>query len=133
MGRWLGPVFVNEWLTTSRRWQVYAGRSAFVAALLVGLWSAWVSRASNQGVPTIQIMASVGEGFFNAIVFTQMTLTLMVAPASTAGAICEDRSSGKLEQLLTTELSDSEIILGKLAARLLPMLGLVTCACRHWP
>jgi ABC-type transport system involved in multi-copper enzyme maturation permease subunit len=128
MGRWLGPVFVNEWLTTSRRWQVYAGRSVFVAALLVGLWSAWVSRASNQGVPTIQIMASVGQGFFSAIVFTQMTLTLMVAPASTAGAICQDRSSGKLEQLLTTELSDSEIILGKLAARLLPMLGLVTCA-----
>jgi ABC-type transport system involved in multi-copper enzyme maturation permease subunit len=128
MGRWLGPVFVNEWLTTSRRWQVYAGRSVFVAALLVGLWSAWVSRASNQGVPTIQIMASVGQGFFNAIVFTQMTLTFLVAPASTAGAICEDRSSGKLEQLLTTELSDSEIILGKLAARLLPMLGLVACA-----
>ena len=128
MGRWLGPVFVNEWLTTSRRWQVYAGRSVFVAALLVGLWSAWVSRASNQGVPTIQIMASVGQGFFSAIVFTQMTFTLMVAPASTAGAICQDRSSGKLEQMLTTELSDSEIILGKLAARLLPMLGLVTCA-----
>jgi ABC-type transport system involved in multi-copper enzyme maturation permease subunit len=128
MDRWLGPVFVNEWLTTSRRWQVYAGRSVFVTALLVGLWSAWVSRASNQGAPTIQIMASVGEGFFGAIAFTQMTLTLMVAPASTAGAICQDRSSGKLEQLLTTELSDSEIILGKLAARLLPMLGLVTCA-----
>jgi ABC-type transport system involved in multi-copper enzyme maturation permease subunit len=128
MGRWLGPVFVNEWLTTSRRWQVYAGRSLFVAALLVGLWSAWLSRASNQGVPTIQIMASVGQGFFSAIAFTQLTFTLMVAPASTAGAICQDRSSGKLEQLLTTELSDSEIILGKLAARLLPMLGLVTCA-----
>ena len=132
-GRWLGPVFVNEWLTTSRRWQVYAGRSVFVAALLVGLWSAWVSCASNPGVPTIQIMASVGQGFFSAIAFTQLTFTLMVAPASTAGAICQDRSSGKLEQLLTTELSDSEIILGKLAARLLPMLGLVTCACRHWP
>jgi ABC-type Na+ efflux pump permease subunit len=99
-----------------------------VAALLVGLWSAWVSRASNQGAPTIQIMASVGQGFFSAIAFTQMTFTLMVAPATTAGAICQDRSSGKLEQLLTTDLSDSEIILGKLAARLLPMLGLVACA-----
>jgi ABC-type transport system involved in multi-copper enzyme maturation permease subunit len=128
MGRWLGPVFVNEWLTMSRRWQLYAGRTLFVAVLLVGLWSAWVSRASNQGVSTLQIMASVGEGFFNAIVFTQLTLTLMVAPASTAGAICQDRSSGTLEQLLTTDLSDSEIVLGKLAARLLPMVGLVTCA-----
>src|SRR5262245_42058986 len=94
MERWLGPVFVNEWLTTSRRWQVYAGRSLFVAALLVGLWSAWVSRASNQGASALRIMASVGQGFFNAIVFTQMPLTLVVAPASTAGAICQDRWSG---------------------------------------
>src|SRR5262249_13628941 len=106
MGRWLGPVFVNEWLTTSRRWQVYAGRSLVVAALLIGLWSTWVSRTFDSGVPTLQIMASVGEGFFSAIVFTQMTLTLLVAPASTAGAICQDRLSGKLEQLLTTDLSD---------------------------
>jgi ABC-type transport system involved in multi-copper enzyme maturation permease subunit len=128
MGRVLGPVFGNEWLTTSRRWQVYAGRSLFVSVLLVGLWSAWVSRTAGQGVPTIEILASVGQGFFKAIVFTQMTLTLLVAPAATAGAICQDRSSGKLAQLLTTDLSDSEIVLGKLAARLVPVLGLVCCA-----
>jgi ABC-type transport system involved in multi-copper enzyme maturation permease subunit len=51
----------------------------------------------------------------------------MVAPATTAGAICQDRSSGKLEQLFATDLSDSEILLGKLTARLLPVLGLVCC------
>src|SRR5262245_42058987 len=33
----------------------------------------------------------------------------------------------KLEQMLATDLTDSEIILGKLAARLVPMLALVTC------
>jgi ABC-type transport system involved in multi-copper enzyme maturation permease subunit len=57
-----------------------------------------------------------------------MTLVLMVAPAATAGAICQDRSSGKLTQLLATDLSDAEIVLGKLAARLVPVLGLVCCA-----
>src|SRR5262249_24942998 len=56
------------------------------------------------------------------------TCALGGAAPATAGAICQDRSSGKLEQLLTTDLSDSEIILGKLAARVLPMLALVTCA-----
>jgi hypothetical protein len=34
-----GPVFANEWLTTSRRWQSYAGRAIFVAVLLLGLSS----------------------------------------------------------------------------------------------
>ena len=123
----LGPVFGNEWLTTSRRWQVYAGRALFVSALLVGLWSVWVSRVSGQQIPTIQLEAIVGQGFFMAIVFTQMTLILLIAPAATAGSICQDRSSGKLIQLLGTDLSDSEIVLGKLAARILPVLGLACC------
>jgi ABC-type transport system involved in multi-copper enzyme maturation permease subunit len=127
MGLGLGPVFGNEWLTTSRRWQVYAARSLFVAALLVGLWSVWADNISVQNVPTIQLMADVGFGFFRAIVFTQLTLVLMVAPAATAGAICQDRSSGKLAQLLATDLSDIEIVLGKLAARLVPVAGLVGC------
>ena len=32
-----GPVFVYEWLTTSRRWQLYALRALFVGAILIGL------------------------------------------------------------------------------------------------
>jgi ABC-type transport system involved in multi-copper enzyme maturation permease subunit len=124
----LGPVFANEWLTTSRRWQVYAGRALFVGVLLLGLSSVWVSRTTEQTLPPIQAMAEVGEGFYSAIVFTQLSLVLLTAPAATAGVICQDRSSGRLGQLLGTDLSDSEIVLGKLAARLVPVLGLVCCA-----
>jgi ABC-type transport system involved in multi-copper enzyme maturation permease subunit len=127
--RWgFGPVFANEWLTTSRRWQVYAGRALFVGVLLVGLWSVWVSRTSGQTVPAIQLWAEIGERFFNAIVFTQLSLVLLAAPAATAGTICQDRSSGRLAQLLATDLSDAEIVLGKLGSRLVPVLGLVACA-----
>jgi hypothetical protein len=82
--RWgFGPIFANEWLTTSCRWQVYAGRALFVAVLLVGLRSVWVSRTSGQTVPTISLLAEVGEGFLNAIVFTQLSLVLLAAPATT--------------------------------------------------
>ena len=41
-----------------------------------------------------------------------------------------DRSRGTLAHILVTDLSDPEIVLGKLAARLLPVLGLVACT---WP
>jgi ABC-type transport system involved in multi-copper enzyme maturation permease subunit len=116
-----------EWLTTSRRWQVYAGRALFVGVLLVGLSSVWVSQVAGQSFSTIHAMAAVGRGFFSAIVFTQLTLVLMAAPAATAGAICQDRASGTLVQLFATDLSDVEIIMGKLAARLVPVLGLVCC------
>ena len=36
--RWgLGPVFAADCLTTSRRWQVYAGRSMLVGCVLVAI------------------------------------------------------------------------------------------------
>ena len=62
-------------------------------------------------------MAEVGERLFVAVVGTQLTLVLLAAPAATAGAICLDRSRGTLTHLLVTDLSDREIVLGKLAAQ----------------
>ena len=53
MGRRLGvgPVFATEWLTTSRRWQSYAGRVVFAGVLLLGLASVWVSRVAPAMAP----------------------------------------------------------------------------------
>ena len=81
---------------------------------------------------TIRGLAEVGELFYVAVIGTQLTLVLLAAPAATAGAICLDRARGTLTHLLVTDLSDSEIVLGKLAARLVPVLGLVVCRCRSW-
>jgi ABC-type transport system involved in multi-copper enzyme maturation permease subunit len=72
-------------------------------------------------------MAQVGRSFFASIVFTQLTLVLVAAPAATAGGIGHERARGNLAQLLITDLSDAEIVLGKLAARLVPVLGMVGC------
>jgi hypothetical protein len=32
-----GRVFIYEWLTSSRRWQLYALRDGFFAAILIGM------------------------------------------------------------------------------------------------
>ena len=61
------------------------------------------------------------------MIMVELALVMLAVPAATAGAICLDRSRGTLEHLLTTDLSDAEIVLGKLAARLMPALGLVAC------
>ena len=60
----------------------------------------------------------------------ELALVMLAAPAATAGAICLDRARGTLAHMLMTDLSDAEIVLGKLAARLLPVFGLVACT---WP
>ena len=55
-------------------------------------------------------------------------MVMLAAPAATAGAICLDKARGTLLHVLVTDLSDAEIVLGKLAARLVPVLGLVACS-----
>jgi ABC-type transport system involved in multi-copper enzyme maturation permease subunit len=127
-GLGLGPVFGFEWLIASRRRQVYATRSLFVSMLLAALVVTWWGRPDLGGPTTTRALADFGEGFYVAVVGTQLTLVLLAAPAATAGAICLDRSRGALTHLLVTDLSAGEIVLGKLAARLLPVLGLVGCA-----
>ena len=76
---------------------------------------------------TIQSMALLGESFFVAVIGTQLTLVFLAAPAATAGAICQDRARGTLTHMLMTDLTNREIVVGKLAARLAPVLSLIAC------
>ncbi len=131
-----GPVFVFESLIFARRWQVYAGRALFVLAILGGLWGAWWSNLNEQviGAPVgtgpgaLQALAKAGQSFFYALAGIQLAMVLLAAPAATAGAICYDRARGILAQMALTDLSDPEIVLGKLFSRLAPILGLLACA-----
>jgi ABC-type transport system involved in multi-copper enzyme maturation permease subunit len=124
----LGPVFAYEWITASRRWQAYALRSLFLSLLFCALLIVWLRPAPAQYVNSIRGLAYLGELFFQAVIGTQLALVLLAAPAATAGAICLDRARGTLAHMLVTDLTDREIVLGKLAARLVPVLGLVACA-----
>jgi len=127
-GSGLGPVFAFEWLTRSRRWQGYAVRGLFVLALLIGFWLVWRSAMSSTYLSPRQQLAQAGDSFFSTLTIIQLALVLLVAPAATAGAICLDKARGTLAHVMVTDLTDREVVLGKLAARLVPVLNLVACA-----
>src|SRR5580693_709624 len=129
--RWgLSPVFIYECLANSRRGQTYAIRSIGVAILLASIATIATTHASRFQSNAWREYAALGESYFYAIIGVELTLVMLAAPAATAGAICVDRARGTLTHMLATDLSDSEIVLGKLASRLLPVLGLVACS---WP
>ena len=123
-----GPVFAFEWLTRSRRWQNYAIRGLFVLALLGCLGMVWRSATGRTNLTTRQQLVEAGQQFFTTMVVTQLSLVLLAAPAATAGAICLDKARGTLAHVLVTDLTDREVVLGKLAARLVPVLNLIACA-----
>jgi ABC-type transport system involved in multi-copper enzyme maturation permease subunit len=128
--RWgLGPVFAFEWLIASRRWQMYAVRALVVLVLLGALIIMWESmlrdRVRTQQALSFKDYGMVGEAFFYTVVGTQLALVLLAAPGAAAGAICLDKMRGTLLHVLVTDLSATEVVLGKLASRLIPVLGLV--------
>ena len=127
--RWgLGPVFVYEWLTAARRWQMYALRAIFVGLLFLAVLIVWLERVAPQppgGTMDRTAHARVGEALFYAFFGTLLSVTLLLAPGATAGAVCLDKARGTMLHLLVTDLSAAEIVFGKLAARLLPLFGLV--------
>jgi ABC-type transport system involved in multi-copper enzyme maturation permease subunit len=133
--RWgLGPVFVFESIIAARKWQIYVLRSLFVSVLLVGICFAWNSLMARHGgipVPTPaqrHILVEFGEQLYLCVAVVQVVFVLLAAPAVTAGAICLDRARGTLTHVMVTDLSNTEIVLGKLAARLTPIIGLIAAS-----
>jgi len=123
----MGPVFIYEWVTAARRWQMYALRALFVAVLLLAVTLVWAKNVdpSTQFGPNRKAYEKMGEALFYAFVGTQLAVILLAAPAATAGTVCLDKARGNLLHLLVTDLTSREIIVGKLCARLIPTLGLL--------
>lgn len=124
----VGPVFRFEWLTTARNWRVYAMRSVFGLGLLAILTLVAMNQSDSRGGRTslsIQEQAEIGRDLSMAIIATQLTLMILIAPATTAATLCLDKARGTLAHVLTTDLEAFEIILGKLGAKILPALGLI--------
>ncbi len=122
----MSPVLLYESIAFTRRWQGYAARSLFVGMLLGALLAVW-NQARPPVFSPIRAMAQIGESFYIGVAGTQLALVMLAAPAVTAGAICLDRARGTLTHMLMTDLSSAEIVLGKLAARMVSVLCLLAC------
>ena len=123
-----GPVFVYETMLEARRWQVYALRSALVLLLLVGLAFVWLEEGGFTGQLTLRDLADLSAAMFFVLAIVQVSLVLLAAPAAAAGSICGDRSRGTLAHMMVTDLSDREIVLGKLGSRLAPVFAIILAA-----
>lgn len=124
-----GPMFACEWRVAARRGSFQWVRAGFVAVLLAAIGFAWYATIQSYGVRTpMRLMADLGESIFSAFAAVQLALVMVVAPGATAGAICLDRARGTLLHLMVTDLTAREIVLGKIGARLMGMLGLVLAA-----
>jgi ABC-type transport system involved in multi-copper enzyme maturation permease subunit len=124
----LGPVFRLEMVTTARRFRYYAVRAGYTSILLFAVWMCYVNCFDNAPHWTIGRSARFSLSFFAAFSVIQLTAAILFTCAICAGTISQERQRRTIEYLFATDLTNSELVLGKLAGRLLNVLALLAAS-----
>ncbi len=114
-----GPLFYREALTAPRQWKHFLLRSAYVASLLVLLWTAHQVTFSFEEVRTDGGLARFGAFVFQLFAIVQLSLVIAFSLLAAAGSVAQEKDRRTLILLLMTDLRDHELVLGKLLASLL--------------
>jgi ABC-type transport system involved in multi-copper enzyme maturation permease subunit len=121
----VGPLFHYELVRLARKGHGTSLRCAYALALLAALVVAHHprfrllagSRPPMERFPS-GYLAWMAEAFAVVVVAIQFAAVLVLTPAYLAGTVVEERERGTLDLLFTTHLTDREIVLGKLGARM---------------
>lgn len=120
-----GPIFNREVLTLPRQFRHYLIRSGYIGLLFVLLYTAKQVTLGFQDVHGIAAMAGFGQQVFQVLAFVQLSLVLFFSLLFTAGNIAQEKDRQTLILLLMTDLSNHEIVLGKLFASVLQVGTLI--------
>jgi ABC-type transport system involved in multi-copper enzyme maturation permease subunit len=117
-----GPVFQVELITASRRRRYYFFRVCYALALLILIWQVYSNSPGYSGGPQVYSptrMSQLAKDCFEGFTWIQGITVLFLTPAFFSGVIADERQRKTLHYLLASQLTGSEIVLGKLMARFL--------------
>lgn len=119
-----GPVFTFELLRMSRRKRHYLWRCGFGLLLLWIVWESYPTSVRLYGhLPgrgiSIHQSAEIGRKVTWSIGLAEAVAVVVLTPSLVAGVIADEKQRKTLHYLLASSLTSSEIVLGKLASRLL--------------
>src|SRR5262245_16588233 len=121
----IGPVFTRELATAPRRTRFYAAPAIYVGGLLILTCTAWLLLIGTQEVRSAGDMARFGMTLFQFLAPLQLVLVVFLSAVAAATAVAQEKDRRTLVLLLLTNLSNAELVLGKLLASLLTVLMLL--------
>lgn len=121
----IGPVFSREALTAPRRPAFYVTRTLFVAGLFGIVLSAWQLFVGSQDIRNPGDLARFGEAVFALIAPLMMTVCVLFSALFAAAAVSQEKDRKTLILLLLSDLSNRELVLGKLLASMLTVLVVI--------
>ena len=117
-----GPVFTREVVIAPRRTRIYVARSAYAAALLLLICTAWLVLTGTQIVRDVSDLAQFAGLVFQILAPLQLALAVFFSAMLAASAVAQEKDRRTFVLLLLTNLSNQELVLGKLLASLLQVL-----------
>ena len=126
----IGPVFNREAVIAPRRASFYAARTLFVAALFALTLTSWQLLVGSQRIENLGDLAWFGAAAFQILAPLQLAVAMPFAALLVASAVALEKDRKTLDLLLLTNLSNLELVLGKLLAGMLNVLIVIVAA---WP
>ena len=115
----LGPVFNRELAIAPRRTKLYVSRTVYSIALLILTATAWLIVSGSQLISDIGDFARFGSSLFALLAPLQLILAMFFSAIFSAGNVSQEKDRNTLVLLLLTRMTNTELVLGKLAASLL--------------
>ena len=126
---WLtGPILAKELRVASRRKRMYVLRLIYLAVMaliLVPIWSNTMRYSYATDVSAMYRMADLGRTLVPAIVWIQFIAVQLVAMLTMSTSVSDEISRRTLGTLLTTPMNAWQLVMGKLASRLVQCVSLL--------
>lgn len=123
-----GPVFTREVVTAPRRVRLYVARAGYVFALFVLVATIWLVMAGAQTLNDIGDLARLGMASFQFMAPLQLAVVFFFSALLGAGAVAAEKDRRTLDLLLMTQLTNTELVLGKLLASLVAIFPMIVAA-----
>ena len=118
----IGPVFNREIITTPRSLRLYLTRAGYVAALFGLVFTAWLILFGSKQQSGLGDLARFGSAIFTVLAPLQLAIAVAFSALITAAAVAQEKDRRTLDLLLMTNLSNTELVLGKLLASMLSII-----------
>lgn len=119
------PIVVRVVQGGSRRTQHLWVRMAYLGALIVLVLIGLMSGGGLGGEVSLNQLAKAGANLFALVAFGQVIFVCLLAPLFMAAALAQEQSGKTYDILLTTPMSNLQVVLGTLAGRLFFVLALL--------
>lgn len=121
----VGSVFSREAMTAPRRVRFFSVRVLVVAALLGLSLTAWQLLVGSQPISGPGDLSRFGAAVFALLAPLTMTVCVLFSALLAAAAVCQEKDRKTLILLLLSDLTNSELVLGKLLASMLTVLVVI--------